>query len=414
MTIEGYTSKEIEISDSSPPTTRRFVRSSQERVLAGVAHALAAHLRLPPVYVRVAFVLLAAFKGFGALLYVAYWAVVPQEPGDGPAGRRWSGGRLVALCLFLAGLLLALQSVRPIVRSPLLFAALLAGGGVALIWWQADETQRERLLEIAGRSGPAGRFASRPVALVRVGAGAVLVVAGLATFLFGAADLAATRDAVVATAVVVLGVVLITGPWWWRLVEMLAAERRERIRSQERADLAAHLHDSVLHTLALIQRHADSPREIVRLARGQERELRTWLYRSERAGAADRFAAALEAAAAEVEDTYAVTVETVVVGDVAMSERLTALVRAAREALVNAARHAGVPEVSLYAEVEPTTVSVYVRDRGRGFDPDAVPADRHGVTGSIVGRMLRHGGTAVVRSSPGAGTEVELAMRLDG
>lgn len=165
----------------------------------------------------------------------------------------------------------------------------------------------------------------------------------------------------------------------------------------------------MLHTLALIQRHVEDPREVTRLARGQERELRGWLYRP--TGSPDsRLAAAIETAAAEVEDTYGVSVEPVVVGDCPVDERLTALVRASREALVNAARHAGVTQISLYAEVELEQVTVFIRDRGSGFDPAGVSADRHGVAGSIVGRMERHGGSADVRSSPAAGTEVRLSM----
>jgi signal transduction histidine kinase len=209
---------------------------------------------------------------------------------------------------------------------------------------------------------------------------------------------------------VLAGIALIAGPWFYALLTDLTAERRERIRSQERADLAAHLHDSVLQTLALIQRHADSPREVARLARGQERELRTWLYRPETT-AESRLTAALDRVSADVEDAYAVTVETVVVGDADLDEQLAALVQATREALVNAAKHAEVTEVSLYAEIEPDQVSVFVRDRGVGFDPDRVAADRHGVAGSIVGRMERHGGRATIRSTPGRGTEVELTMQ---
>ena len=237
----------------------------------------------------------------------------------------------------------------------------------------------------------------------------MLVAAGVGSFLLLSGTLSAARDGLVAAVAVLAGLALLTAPLWWRLVADLTEERRERIRSQERADLAAHLHDSVLQTLALIQRHADSPREVARLARGQERELRTWLYRPEDRQESN-LAAALDAAAAEVEDAYVVQVESVVVGDVPVDEHLAALVNATREALVNAAKHAGVGTVSLYAEVEPEQVTVFVRDRGAGFDPDAVRDDRHGVRGSIVGRMERHGGTAAVRSRPGAGTEVELTM----
>jgi signal transduction histidine kinase len=195
-----------------------------------------------------------------------------------------------------------------------------------------------------------------------------------------------------------------------RLVTALGAERTERIRSQERADIAAHLHDSVLQTLALIQRNANTPREVVRLARGQERELRELLYRTRaRAG---QFADELRAAAADVEDQYAVSVEAVVVGDAPLDDALSAVAAAARESLVNAAKHAGVESVSLYAEVEPDVVSVFVKDRGSGFDIDAVAEDRQGVRGSIIGRIERHGGQVNVRTSPGAGTEIEIRMRL--
>ena len=396
----------------TPP--RRAYRSVDGRILAGVAQGLAEHLRIAPAWVRAGFILLAAVKGFGVVLYCAYWMVLPQRPTDDTGYRRSNGGRLVAFGLLAVGLALLWQWVRPFVSDSVLYAGILVGGGVALIWWQADETQRRRLLEITGRTRGVPGDQARSAGALRLAAGSGLVVVGLAAFVFQAGGLVATRDAAVATLVVILGAALISGPWWWRGVQVLAAERRERIRSQERADLAAHLHDSVLHTLALIQRHADSPREVARLARGQERELRSWLYRTEPADASARFSAALETVTAQVEDAYAVVVEAVVVGDTEMDERLGVLVQATREALVNAARHAGVAEVSLYAEVEPGRVSVYVRDRGVGFDRDAVPADRHGVNGSIIGRMRRHGGSATVRSAPGAGTEVELSVELGG
>ncbi|HJT02647.1 MAG TPA: ATP-binding protein, partial [Pseudonocardiaceae bacterium] len=180
--------------------------------------------------------------------------------------------------------------------------------------------------------------------------------------------------------------------------------------------IAAHLHDSVLQTLALIQQQSDSAREVRRLARGQERELRSWLYgpqgygQPQTNGAAQTFAATLHAAAGEVEDTYAVSMHVVVVGDCSLDEPLPALVQASREAMVNAAKHAGVSEVSVYAEVEPAQVHVFIRDRGVGFDPATVAADRHGLADSIHGRMQRHGGTVTLRTAPGEGTEVQLAI----
>jgi signal transduction histidine kinase len=192
----------------------------------------------------------------------------------------------------------------------------------------------------------------------------------------------------------------------------LRDERRERIRSQERAEVAAHVHDSVLQTLALIQKAADDPREVSRLARSQERELRGWLYRPA-THSGGQFAAALESAAAEVEEAHRVAVEVVVVGDCPVDARAGALVAAAREAMVNAAKHAGVAQVQVYAEVEADRLAVFVRDRGAGFDPTQVPADRLGLAQSVVGRMERNGGTAQVRSEPGSGTEVRLEMPRD-
>jgi signal transduction histidine kinase len=205
------------------------------------------------------------------------------------------------------------------------------------------------------------------------------------------------------------GVALVLAPLLWRMFSQLRAERVGRIREQERAEIAAVVHDQVLHTLALIQRNAADGKEVVRLARGQERSLRNWLYKPV-AAPTDKLSAAIEEIVAEVEDTYAIAVESVVVGDIDVNERVAALVAAAREALVNAARHGEVATVSLYAEVESETISVFVRDRGVGFDLASVGPDRHGVKGSIMGRMERHGGTAEIRSDPGSGTEVRLTM----
>jgi signal transduction histidine kinase/phage shock protein PspC (stress-responsive transcriptional regulator) len=404
------TRREATILETAVPG--RLYRSVDHRVLAGVAHGLAQHLRLRPAAVRVAFVVLSLFGGFGGMLYIAYWAVVPMEPVLDVRRRRRPAvdrGSAVALAVLGLGVVLLLRGTPLLGDRPLLLPVLLGGAGLAVMWRQADEAQRGRWLQLSSQLGGVVEGRSRRTMLLRIGGGVALVFAGIATFITLSGRWAATRDGLMAIVVVLAGVALITGPWWWRLLSDLSTERRERIRSQERAELAAHLHDSVLQTLALIQRHVDSPREVARLARGQERELRAWLYRPD-GKRESRFAAALEGVSAEVEDAYAVQVETVVVGDADMDGRLAAVVQATREALGNAARHAGVPTVSLYAEVEPDRVSVFVRDRGVGFDQDAVPDDRHGVQGSIVGRMERHGGTAAVHTAPGAGTEVELTM----
>jgi len=214
--------------------------------------------------------------------------------------------------------------------------------------------------------------------------------------------------------VTIAGLAVILGPWIRRLVIELRDERRERIRSEERADVAAHLHDSVLQTLALIQRNADRPRELAALARRQERELRTWLY-GDRTAAANghngTLAAAVDAMVSEVEDLHGIEVDAVTVGECPVDGRVDALLQAAREATVNAAKHAGVDVVSLYVEAEPDRVSAFVRDRGRGFDVDTIPDDRRGISSSIRDRMARNGGTATITSTEGEGTEVALELK---
>jgi signal transduction histidine kinase/phage shock protein PspC (stress-responsive transcriptional regulator) len=394
---------------AAPPP--RLYRAADGRVAAGVAQGLANHLAIKPLYVRIAFAVLTTFNGFGIVLYLALWAVVPQQPvtEDAPPRPRRAieRGTALALVAVAAGGLLLARGIPVLGNNVLLVPLLLAGAGLAVLWSQADKDQRDRWRRISLFEG--GEPTRRWLAIARFAGGAVLVAAGVGSFLLLSGTLSAARDGLVAALAVLAGLALLTAPLWWRLVADLTEERRERIRSQERADLAAHLHDSVLQTLALIQRHSDEPREVARLARGQERELRTWLYRPEDRQQS-KLAAALEAVAGEVEDAYVVQVESVVVGDAEVDDRLGALVQATREALVNAAKHAGVGTISMYAEVEPEEVTVFVRDRGAGFEPELVSDDRHGVRGSIVGRMERHGGKAAVRSRPGAGTEVELTM----
>jgi signal transduction histidine kinase len=249
---------------------------------------------------------------------------------------------------------------------------------------------------------------------IRIIGGGLLVIVGIIGILAifapqSANGLGATLTGLIFAGLALAGLVLALAPLFYRVFGQLRMERVARIREQERAEVAAMVHDQVLHTLALIQRNASDTTSVMRLARGQERTLRNWLYKPA-VSPTDRLAAALEFVAAEVEDTYAISVETVVVGDAEHDERVAALVAATREALVNAARHAKVATVSLYAEAEEDKFSVFVRDRGAGFDLSDVDPDRHGVRGSIIGRMDRHGGHANVRSSPGEGTEVELTM----
>jgi signal transduction histidine kinase len=236
------------------------------------------------------------------------------------------------------------------------------------------------------------------------------VVGGGLVFLWLNDALQPARDVLLAVVVVLIALTLILAPWWVRLVRGLTAERSERIRSQERAELAAHLHDSVLQTLALIQRHADDHQAVSRLARSQERELRAWLYDPKVVREGGTWAGLVAGMVADVEADHALIVDPVVVGDAPIDDELAALGAATRETLVNAAKHSGATAADLYTEVTPERVSVFVRDRGKGFDPATVPDDRRGLRDSVSGRLARLGGTAEIRSAPGEGTEVELVL----
>jgi signal transduction histidine kinase len=295
--------------------------------------------------------------------------------------------------------------------------AAIAGLGAGLMLARAGDADRARWREISGRlpGNPIEALRGGRGVWLRVVAGTSLLVIGIGTFLATTAAVAAVGRIGVAVLATAVGVALVFGPWIARLVQDLGEERRERIRSEERADMAAHLHDSVLQTLALIQRHAEVPSETRTLARRQERELRAWLYderrRADDGGAPLTLAAALDALADEVEaDHGGVEVGVVVVGDCPLDAGLEALVKAVREAVVNAAVHSGAPEVSVYAEVAAGRVEAFVRDRGVGFDPAAVNGDRQGITRSIVARMARHGGRAILHSAPGEGTEVAIEV----
>ena len=234
-------------------------------------------------------------------------------------------------------------------------------------------------------------------------------MAGTAIFLAANTSLQSLSNPVFPVAVTVAGLSLIFGPWLARLTRQTSEERRERIRSQERSEMAAHLHDSVLQTLALIQR-ADSPRRMATLARTQERELRAWLYGRTGELDEDSLRAAIDALSGRVEQAHQVRVEAVVVGDIPLDDRVRALVQACGEAMINGAKHSGVQELSVYCEIEPDGVIAYIRDQGRGFDMDGITEDRHGIRESIFARMERHGGTASIVSTPGNGTEVHLRL----
>jgi signal transduction histidine kinase len=397
---------------SLPTATPRACRPTSGRVVAGVARGLAQHLGLPVWLVRLAFTVLALAGGVGLVLYAAFWAMLPLAPtgAESPDEQRTDATRLLALAALVlgVGLLLAAFGANVVggVGVPLVIAIV----GAGLVWQQADDDQRARWQETAARAAreTAGTTARAGSWRVLVGIG--LVVLGLVGILVSRTGAADAVRALATAVLLVGGVGLVLFPWLYRRWREQADQRRALIRSEERADIAAHVHDSVLQTLTLIQRNADDPREVARLARTEERALRSWLYTPE--GDATRtFAARLRRDAAEVEADYGATLEVVTVGDGAIDAALGALLAAAREAMVNAAKHGG-GSASVYAEVVDGTASVFVRDRGPGFDPADIPADRHGLRESVLGRMERAGGTAQVVGGPGAGTEVRLRIDL--
>ena len=415
MTIGNTPNEELTITAALEPP--RLYRARDHRMVAGVASGIAAHTGVSVVRVRVAFVLLLGLSGFGLLLYAAFWAVLPPAPVPSADPPKRDFGQMLPFVAIGLGVLLTqvlvFGSLGIAGTAGWLVAIIAVGAGI--IWHQSDPERRRQWSETLPQVPWLGAVvdeSDRRAFLLRFIGGGVLVAVGIigvvAVYAPGG-DFGAVLNGVIFALVGLAGVAVVAAPALWRTYNQLRAEREGRIREQERAEVAAMVHDQVLHTLALIQRNAADVKVVQRLARGQERSLRNWLYKPS-ASPTERFAAALEQAAAEVEDTYAVTVEAVVVGDRDNDERVNALVFAAREALVNAARHAKVQTISLYAEAEPEQLSVFVRDRGTGFDPSTVEDSRHGVRGSIIGRMDRHGGHAEIRSEPGDGTEVRLTM----
>jgi signal transduction histidine kinase/phage shock protein PspC (stress-responsive transcriptional regulator) len=397
------------------PPGPRLLRDPANRVVGGVAAGLARHLGAPVIALRIGFFVLALVDGLGAILYAVFWAVLPASPEGGRRNIR----QLIPFGALGVGVGLAhlLLGGAPSPSTLLGWLAALVALGTGIIWHQAGPRRRQRWSDAVPNVPWLGAVLDddRRGAMTRFLAGGLLVVFGVIGIIAYLAQplanegFAAIINGLVFAAVGLAGVGLALAPVLWRMFTQLTAEREGRIREQERAEIAAMVHDQVLNTLVVIYRNAADTKTVQRLARGQERTLRKWLYQPT-GSPSERIGAALEQGAAEVEDTYGVEVEVVIVGDRDVDERTGALVAAAREALVNAARHARVTTVSVYAEVEEEQTSVFVRDRGVGFDPSTVDDERHGVRNSILGRMKRHGGTAEIRSEPGGGTEVRLTM----
>ncbi|WP_231503055.1 ATP-binding protein [Blastococcus sp. URHD0036] len=394
MTVDSTPATGVATTDA-PLARPPLVRPRSGRMLAGVAAGTAAHLRTDPLVVRVGLVALAV-TGIGVVVYGLLWLFMPISDAEVPAAPtvdRPSRRQTIGLVLLGIGALALVTNLASWGNGDVTVPLLLVGVGLATIWRQLDTD----------------RTLARPRVRWVLAGGVALGVIGVVLLLASTGQLANARNGFAATLVILVGVTLATAPLWRRLLTSREVERTARIRSEERAALAAHLHDSVLQTLALIQRHAGDQQAVARLARSQERELRTWLYEPAKASEGT-WAGLVSAMVAEVEADHELTVDPVVVGDAPVDDALAALGAATRETLVNAAKHSGAASADLYTEVTAQSVSVFVRDRGQGFDPAAVPADRRGLRDSVAGRLTRFGGTTAVRSAPGEGTEVELLL----
>ncbi len=407
---------------------------------------LGRRLGVDPTVVRVLFVATALASGFGLAAYLVGWVVLGVEEAAGtglpeatagggvPGGSGGSGGSAgesiasrarsdvqgLALVVGMVPVLVILLLLASVTQVPWLgsiaWPLFVTAGGLVVVWRDGTDADRAPLRQLgapiarlgAGPSGTWRRAVARAAVGVSLGLGGIgLLAAGNERALLGPLG---------GIALVLGGILVVFGPWWSNLARELAEERRARARAEERAEIASRVHDSVLQTLALLQRHAEDPQRVRALARGQERDLRAWLFEGRAPGGlpadVSTLAEALRQVQAEVEAAHATSVELVIVGDVPLDDRVEALVAAAREATVNAAKWSGAPSVSVYAEVEPSRLSTFVRDRGRGFERAAVGADRKGLSDSIEGRLRRVGGQALVRSQPGLGTEVELSLSL--
>jgi signal transduction histidine kinase/phage shock protein PspC (stress-responsive transcriptional regulator) len=392
-------------------------RLPEQRRLGGVAAGVSARTGVDVTIVRTVFVALAFAGGFGIACYLAAWLLIPAT------GERTSIGS--AALADRNGITLA-AGLGSLVTALFVLLSLVGAGWIGSLAWSfvisviamvlisrnapADEQMTLRRLAdpFIGFTGDTRRSRIALRALIA----AVLLITGVTVLLIGHTTTALLRP-LAGVALVIAAIVIVLGPWWLRVGRELVAERQARIRAEERADIASRVHDSVLQTLALIQRRATEPQQVIQLARAQERELRSWLFDGRAPGsiAADTtFAGGVRLIQSDVEAQHGVTVEVVSVGDCPLDDDLQALLAAAREATVNAAKWSGVEVISLYAEVEAGQASVFIRDRGRGFDPAAVSADRKGLSESVHARMIRRGGSAEVRSAPGDGTEVRLAM----
>jgi signal transduction histidine kinase len=398
---------------------RHLRRSSDNRVLAGLCSGLSKTTGIDVTILRIGLVLIGLASGVPVLVYALAWLIVPMDQETANIfSRAINDRRGIRLVIAVIPVVIVTQIVVSALHIGFVgiisWPVFLAGGLLILIWRNASESERvwmsEDLVPMLSVGSEGG---GRWKLVLRVSAGALLGAGGILVLILGHPSTRALRP-LGGALLVIAAIVVVFGPWWLSLARDLMSEREARALAEERAQMAAHVHDSVLQTLALIQRSSDDPQNVVRLARAQERELRAWLFEGRPPGTISEDATMLGEGVGllqrHVEADHGITVQVVMVGDCDLTDGLRALLDAAKEATVNAAKWSGAPQVSVYAEVEPAAVMLYVRDRGAGFVVDDVPADRQGIAQSIKARMARYGGTVAIRSAPGEGTEVELSM----
>jgi len=369
-------------------------------MIAGVAGGLADTLGVRDGYVRAAFVTLLTVWGLGGVLYLILWTATFDKVEDREA-EAVDTGRAVGLGIAFVSVLFLMGALDMWPNGVLVLTAGALSFGTAAITDPSSPGPFAALLD------PSAQRVSK----VRLILGVLLLVGGIVMFATVVGQVFEFGIVFLAVFLTGLGIFVAFGPWVRRLLTDLSAERSERIRQEERAEVAAHLHDSVLQTLALIQR-SDDPHRMAMLARHQESELRDWLYGTVPLDGVDLMSTALKRAASRVEEDFQIPVDLVTVGDHPVEERTRALLAAATEAMVNAAKHSGASRMSLFLEVEDDSLGVYVTDQGRGFDPGAIPKDRKGISQSIRSRMAKIGGTVDIESEPGEGTEVMLRLKL--
>jgi signal transduction histidine kinase len=389
-------------------------------MLGGVAEGLAARTGIDVITMRVLIVLATLISGgAGAAAYVLAWLLIPEAGQDHAiVSKALADKRGIALAAGIGSLLIVLLIFASAAGvswiGGIAWALTITVVGMVLVVRNATPEEQATIRRLAEPLAGLNEGRRRSQTVLRFAIAIVLLGSGLGLLLSSGRKASAQVAPVSGAVLLLAAIVIVLGPWWLRIARDLVVERQARARAEERADMAARVHDSVLQTLALIQRRASDPQQVIQLARAQERELRSWLFDARAPGALDQegmtFADGVRLIEHEVEAQHGGAVDAVTVGDCELDDDLRALLAAGREATVNAVKWSGADVVSVFAEVEPDEVSLFVRDRGRGFDPDSVPPDRKGLAESIRGRMARRGGSAVIRSTKGEGTEVSLTM----